>query len=141
MSNLNSVSEIQKTITSISAISIFSAQKMQKHEICFKIKYFDEEFNLSKSDQFHDYNDNSTDDEDSDDEKSDQKLSENTHLALLVVLQQSDSFIYSEAIQNAQNAHINDEISSSFDKIFAIKKQLADLHMKDLVKPASYRKV
>ena len=50
MSNLNSVSEIQKTVASISAISISSAQKMQKYEICFEIKYFDEEFNLSKSD-------------------------------------------------------------------------------------------
>src|SRR5436190_10256838 len=112
MSNLNSVSEIQKTITSISAIFISSAQKVQKHEICFEIKYFDEEFNLSKSDQSCDYNDNSTDNEDSDDEESDQKLSENTYLVLLAALQQSNSLTYSEAIQNAQNAHINDEISS-----------------------------
>ena len=141
MSNLNSVSEIQKTVTSISAISISFIQKVQKYEICFEIKYFDEEFNLSKSDQFHDYNDNSTDDEDSDDEKSDQKLSENTHLALLVVLQQSDSFIYSEAIQNAQNAHINDEISFSSNKIFVTKKQLADLCMKDLVESVSYKEI
>src|SRR5437762_13949657 len=125
MSNLNSVSEIQKIVTSISAISIFFIQKMQqqKHfEIYFEIKYFDERFNLSKSDQSHDYNDNSIDDEDSDNKKSDQKLSmKNTHLALLAVLQQSDSLIYSEAILNAQNAHINDEISSSSDEIFATK--------------------
>ena len=109
---------------------------MQKHEICFEIKYFDEEFNLSKSDQSCDYDDNSTDDEDSDDEESDQKFSENTHLVLLAALQQSDSLIYSEAIQNAQNAHINDEISSSSDKVFATKEQL--FH-EDLIKPASYR--
>src|SRR5947207_1453271 len=122
MSNLNSVSEIQKTVASISAISISFTQRVQKHEIYFEIKYFDEEFNLSKSNQSHDYNDNSIDDEDSNNEESDQKLSENTHLVLLIMLQQSDSLIYSEAIQNAQNAHINDEISSFSDKIFAIKK-------------------
>ena len=89
MSNLNSVSEIQKTVASINAISISSAQKVQQQkcsEICFEIKYFDEEFNLSKSNQSHDYDDNSTDDKNSDDEESDQKLNENTHLALLAVL-------------------------------------------------------
>ena len=57
------------------------------------------------------------------------------------MLQQSDSLIYSEAILNAQNAHIDDEISFSFDEVFATKEQLAGLHMKDLVKPASYREV
>ena len=60
---------------------------------------------------------------------------------LLAVLQQSDSLIYSEAIQNAQNTHINDEISSSSDKVFATKEQLADLHMKNLVKSASYKEI
>ena len=60
---------------------------MQKHEIHFEIKYFDEEFNLSKNDQSHDYNNNSTDNKDSDSKESDQKSSENTHLALLAVLQ------------------------------------------------------
>src|SRR6266487_4233146 len=122
MSNLNSIFEIQKVVTSISAISISFAQKMQKHEICFRIKYFDERFNLSKSDQSHDYDDDSTDDEDSDNkdsdnEESDQKSSDNTvkstHLVLLAVLHQSDSLIYSEAVQNA---HIKDEISSSLDE-------------------------
>src|SRR5436190_5362768 len=120
MSNLNSVSEIQKTVASISAISISSAQKMQKHEIHFEIKYFDEEFNLSKSDQSCDYDNNSTDDKDSDDEESDQKLSmKSTHLALLAALQKFDSLIYFEAIQN-----VDDEILSSSDKVFAIKEQL-----------------
>ena len=57
------------------------------------------------------------------------------------MLQQSDSLIYFEAIQNAQNAHINNEISSFSDKVFVIKKQLADLHMKDLVELISYREV
>ena len=125
MLNLNFVLEIQKAVTSINAIFILSAQKMQqqKHsEIYFKIKYFNERFNLSKSDQSCDYDNNSTDNEDSDNKESDQKLSENTHLMLLAVLQQSDSLIYSKAILNAQNAHINDEISSFSDKIFAIKK-------------------
>src|SRR5438034_9469687 len=125
MSNLNSVFRVQKTVASISVISISSAQRMQKHEICFEIKYFDEEFNLSKSDQSQNYDSDSTNDEDSDDEES----SENTHLALLAALQQSDSLIYSEAIQNA---HIDDEIFSSFNEVFATKEQLADLHMKDL---------
>ena len=60
---------------------------------------------------------------------------------LLVALQQSDSLIYSKVIQNAQNAHIDDEISSSSDEVFATKEQLADLCMKDLVKLTSYRKV
>ena len=60
---------------------------MQKHEIHFEIKYFNEEFNLSKSDQSHDYDDNSTDDKDSDDKESDHEFSKNTHLALLAVLQ------------------------------------------------------
>ena len=122
--------------------------QQQKHsEICFEIKYFNKKFNLSKSNWFCDYDHNSTDNEDSDndDEESDQKSSNNavksTHLVLLAVLQQSDSLIYSEAILNAQNAHIDDEISSSSDKVFATKEQLADLHMKDLVKPASYREV
>ena len=147
MFNLNSVSEIQKTIASISAISISFAQKVQKHKICFEIKYFDEEFNLSKSDQSYNYNDNSTDNKnsDNDNEKSDQKSSNNavksTHLALLAVLQQSDSLIYSETILNAQNAYIDDEISSSSDEVFATKEQLADLCMKDLVKSASYKEV
>ena len=50
MFNLNFIFSIQKTVTSISAISIFFAQKMQKCEIHFRIKYFDKEFNLSKSD-------------------------------------------------------------------------------------------
>ena len=86
MFNLNSVFRIQKTVASISAISIFFIQKMQKHKIHFEIKYFDEEFNLSKNNQSCDYNDNSTDDKNSDDEESDQKLNENTHLALLAVL-------------------------------------------------------
>ena len=71
MSNLNSVSEIQKIIASISAISISFTQRMQKYEIHFEIKYFDEEFNLSKSDQSHNYDDNSIDDKDSDDKESD----------------------------------------------------------------------
>ena len=96
---------------------------------------------MSKSDQSCDYNDNSTDNEDSNDEESDQKLSENTHLVLLAALQQSDSLIYSEAIQNAQNTYINDEISSFSDKVFATKKQLADLHIKNLVKSTSYKEV
>src|SRR5438034_9429548 len=101
MSNLNSVLKVQKAVTSISAISISFIQKVQqqKHsEIHFEIKYFDEEFNLSKSNQSHDYDSNSTDNEDSDDKESDQKSSKNTHLALLAVLQQSDSLIYSEVI-------------------------------------------
>ena len=134
MSNLNSVLKIQKTVTSISAISISSAQKMQKQsEIQFEIKYFDEKFNLSKNDQSHDYNNNSTDDENFDDKESDQKFSENTHLALLAVLQQSDSLIYFEAIQN-----VDDEIFSFSDKVFATKEQLSH---EDLVKSASYREV
>src|SRR5204862_5629181 len=124
MSNLNSVPEVQKTVASISAISISFTQKMQqKHEIHFEIKYFDEEFNLSKSDQSQNYDSNSTNDEDSDSKES----SKSTHLALLAVLQQSDSLIYSEVILNAQNAHINDEISPSSDEVFATKEQLADL--------------
>ena len=86
MSNLNSVFRVQNTVISISAISIFSAQRMQKHEICFEIKYFDEEFNLSKSDQSHDYNDNSINDENFDNKKSDQKFNENTYLVLLTAL-------------------------------------------------------
>src|SRR6266487_6600016 len=104
MFNLNFVSEIQKTVALISAISVLisSAQRVQKHEICFEIKYFDEEFNLSKSNQSYDYDDNSTDDEDSDNEESDQKSNDNavksTHLVLLAALHQSDSLIYSEAI-------------------------------------------
>src|SRR5436190_181578 len=146
MSNLNSVSEIQKAVASISTISaailISSAQKVQKCEIHFEIKYFDEEFNLSKSNQFQNYDDDSTNDKDSDNdnEESDQKSNANimksTHLALLAVLHQSDSLIYSEAIQNA---HI-DEISSS-EEVFVTKEQLAGLHMKNLVKLASYREV
>ncbi len=44
---------------------------------------------------------------------------ESTHLALLTVLQKSDSLIYFEAIQNA---YINDEILSSSDKVFATKE-------------------
>ena len=64
-----------------------------------------------------------------------------THLVLLAVLHQSNSLIYSEAIQNAQNAHINDKISSSSDEVFATKEQLADLCMKDLIKSASYKEV
>ncbi len=92
MSNLNSVLRVQETVTSISIISVLtsSAQGVQKHEIHFGIKYFDEEFNLSKSDQSYDYDDNSTDDEDSDNEESDQKSNDNavksTHLALLAAL-------------------------------------------------------
>ena len=143
MFNLNSVSEIQKTVASISAISISSAQRVQqKHEICFGIKYFDKEFNLSKSNQSQNYDDDSINDKDSDNgnEESDQKSNANimksTHLALLAVLHLSDSLIYSEAIQNA---HI-DEIFSS-EKVFATKEQLAGLYMKDLVKLASYREV
>ena len=99
---------------------------------------------MSKSNQSCNYDDNSTNDEnsDNDDKESDQKSSNNavksTHLMLLAVLQQSDSLIYSEAVQNA---YINDEISSSSDKVFATKEQLADLHMKDLVKSASYKEV
>jgi len=139
MSNLNFISEIQNAVASISAISISFIQKVQqKCEICFEIKYFDEEFNLSKSDQSHDYDDNSTDDEDSDNEESNQKLSENTHLVLLAALQQSDSLIYSEIIQNAQNTHINNEISSSSDEVFATKEQLSH---EDLIKSASYKEV
>ena len=114
---------------------------MQKCEICFEIKYFDEEFNLSKSDQSHDYNDNSINDENFDNKKSDQKFNENTYLVLLTALQQSDSLIYSEAILNAQNAHIDDEISSSSDEVFVTKEQLADLCMKNLVKLTSYKEV
>ena len=145
MSNLNSVSEIQKTVASINAISISSAQKVQQQkcsEICFEIKYFDEEFNLSKSNQFQNYDSDSINDEDSDNdnEESDQKSNTNivksTHLVLLAVLHQSDSLIYSEAIQNA---HI-DEIFSS-EEVFATKEQLADLCMKDLVKLTFYREV
>ena len=76
ISNFNSVSEIQKAVVSINVIFISSVQKMQQQkyfEICFEIKYFDEKFNLSKNNQFHDYDDNNTDDEDSnnDDEKFD----------------------------------------------------------------------
>ena len=134
MSNFNSVFRIQKLVTSISAISIFSAQKVQKHEIHFEIKYFDEKFNLSKSNWSCDYNDNSTDDKNSDNQESDQKLSmKSTHLALLAALQKSDLLIYFETIQNV-------EISFS-DEVFIIKKQLADLCMKDFVKSASYREV
>ena len=59
-----------------------------------------------------------------------------THLVLLAVLHQSDSLIYSEAIQNA---HI-DEIFSS-EEVFATKEQLAGLCMKDLVESASYKEV
>jgi len=95
---------------------------------------------LSKSNWSCDYDDNSTDDEDSDDEESDQKSSDkkkNIHLILLAVLHQSDLLTYSEAVQNA---HIN-EISSSSDEVFATKKQLAGLHMKDLIELASYREV
>src|SRR5436190_23011968 len=114
MSNLHFISEIQNAVASISAISIFFIQKVQqKHEIHFEIKYFNEEFNLSKSDQFQNYDNNSTNDEDFDDEE----FSKSTHLVLLAVLQQSDSLIYSEAIQNA---HIDDKISSSFNEVFAI---------------------
>ena len=94
---------------------------------------------MSRSDQSHDYNSNSTDDEDSDNEESDQKPSnkkKNTHLALLAALQKSDSLIYFEAIQN-----VNDEILSSSVKVFATKEQLADLCMKDLVELTSYREV
>ena len=57
------------------------------------------------------------------------------------MLQQFDSLIYSEAIQNAQNTHINDEIFSFSNEIFIIKKQLADLHMKNLVKSAFYKEI
>ena len=112
-------------------------QQQKCSEIYFEIKYFDEEFNLSKSNQFQNYDDDSTNNEDSDDEKS----IESTHLVLLAMLQQSDSLIYSEAILNAQNTHIDDEISSSFNEIFATKEQLADLHMKNLVKLASYKEI
>ena len=88
MSNLNSVSEIQKAVASISIISVIisisSAQKMQKHEICFEIKYFDEKFNLSKNNWSYNYDDNSIDNENSDDEESDQKFSmKSIHLVLL----------------------------------------------------------
>ena len=68
-------------------------QQQKCSEICFEIKYFDERFNLSKSDQFCDYDDNSINDEDSDndDEESDQKSSNNAvksiYLVLLAVLQ------------------------------------------------------
>ena len=71
MFNLNSVSEIQKTIISISAIFISFIQKMQKCKIHFRIKYFDEEFNLNKNNQSYNYNDNSTDNKNSDNKKSD----------------------------------------------------------------------
>ena len=136
MSNLNSVSEVQKTVISINAIFISFAQKVQKHEIHFEIKYFDEEFNLSKSNQSYDYDSNSTDD-DSDEESDNKEFNKkSTHLALLTALQKPDLLIYFEAIQN-----VDDEILSSSDKVFAIKKQLADLHMKDLVELASYREV
>ena len=140
MSNLNSVLRVQKAVTSISAISISSAQKMQqqKHsKICFEIKYFDEEFNLSKNDQFHDYDSDNIDNKESD-QKSNNNAVKNTHLTLLIMLQQSDSLIYSEAIQNAQNAHIDDEISSSSDEVFIIKEQL--FH-EDLIESASYKEV
>src|SRR5436190_18575723 len=135
MSNLNFISEVQKAVASINAISISSAQKMQqKHEIHFEIKYFDEEFNLSKSNQSHDYDDNSTDDKDSDSKESDQKFSmKSTHLALLAVLQKSDLLIYFEAIQNVDNV-----IFFSSDKVFATKKQLSH---EDLIESASYREV
>ncbi len=56
-----------------------------------------------------------------------------THLVLLATLQQSDLLIYFEAIQNA---HINDEIFSSSDKVFVIKEQLS---YEDLIKSASYK--
>ena len=95
---------------------------------------------MSKSDQSCNYNDNNIDNKNSDDKESDQKLSENTHLVLLIVLQQSDSFIYSEAILNAQNAHINNEISFFSDEVFATKKQLADLCMKNFIESVSYKK-
>jgi len=53
MSNFNFISEIHKIIISTSIIFavvlIFSVQKMQKYEIHFEIKYFDEKFNLSKN--------------------------------------------------------------------------------------------
>ena len=140
MSNLNSIFRIQKTVASISAISIFSVQKVQQQkcsEICFELKYFDKESNLSTNDQSHDYDDNSTDDKDSDSKESDRKFSmKSTHLALLAVLQKSDLLIYFEAIQN-----VDDEIFSSSDEVFATKEQLAGLHMKNLVKSASYREV
>ena len=51
---------------------------------------------MSKSNWFCDYDDNNTDNKDSDNKKFDQKLSENTYLILLAVLQKSDSFIYFE---------------------------------------------
>src|SRR5438046_3035356 len=145
MSNFNSVFRIQKAIVSISVISISSVQKVQQQkcsEICFEIKYFDEEFNLSKSNQFQNYDSDNINNKnsDNDDEKSDQKSNTNImksiHLVLLAALHQSDSLIYSEAIQNAYI----DEIFSS-EEVFATKEQLADLHMKDLVKSASYREV
>ncbi len=144
MSNLNSVSEIQKIVASISiiSVSISSVQRVQKHKIHFEIKYFNEKFNLSKSNQSCDYDNNSTDNEDSDNKESDQKSNNNTvkstYLVLLAALHQSDSLIYSEAIQNA---HTDDEISSSDDEVFATKEQLADLCMKDLVELTSYKEV
>ncbi len=57
---------------------------------------------------------------------------------LLTALQKSDLLIYFKIIQNIDN-----EISFSSDKVFAIKEQLfhADLCMKDLIKSASYKKV
>ena len=92
---------------------------------------------MSKSDQSCNYDDNSTNDKDSDSEESDQKLSmKSTHLALLAALQKSDSLIYFEAIQNVDN-----EISFFSDKVFIIKKQLADLCMKNFIKLTSYKEV
>ncbi|SRR6266487_7129547 len=89
---------------------------------------------------FLNYDDNSTDEDFN--VNSDSEINatnqESTHLALLAALQKSDLLIYFEAIQNAQ---INDEIFSSSDEVFTTKEQLADLHMKDLVKSASYKEV
>ena len=70
---------------------------------------------------FLNYDDNSTDEDFN--VNSDSEINatnqESTHLALLTVLQKSDSLIYFEAIQNA---YINDEILSSSDKVFATKE-------------------
>ena len=63
---------------------------------------------------------------------------ESTYLALLATLQKSDLLIYFEVIQNT---HINDEIFSSSDEVFVTKEQLShvNLHMKNLIKSASYK--
>ncbi len=138
MSNLNSISEICKTVALISIIFIiiliFSVQRVQKwSEIQFRINYFDNQFNLSKMNYFLNYDDDSIDEDFN--VNSDSEINainqENAYLVLLAMLQKSDLLIYFEVIQN-----IDDEISSFSDKVFITKKQL--FH-KDFIKSASYK--